>query len=170
MTQHLDIGKIANTHGIKGELKIIPLTDDPSRFEDIDWLYIEINNSLQKYNIESVKYLKSLIVLKFKEINDMSEAEKLKGCFLKIDRKYAIKLPEDTYFICDLIGCTVIDENDFELGILKDIIKTGSNDVYIIKTKGKKDLLIPVLKSVVKEISIENKKIIVKLPEGLLDD
>ena len=84
MTQHLDIGKIANTHGIKGELKIIPLTDDPSRFEDIDWLYIEINNSLQKYNIESVKYLKSLIVLKFKEINDMSEAEKLKGCFLKI--------------------------------------------------------------------------------------
>ena len=171
MQEYLEIGKIVNTHGINGEVKVIPLTDDPRRFYKLKWAFIEDNSSMKKYNIENVKISGSAVILKFKEVDDINKAKSLKGLFIKIDRRHAVKLPADTFFICDLMGCTVYDEADCqELGILVDIIATGSNDVYVVKSECKKEILVPALKSVVKKVSIKDKKIWVLLPEGLVDD
>lgn len=170
MVEYFEIGQIANTHGIKGELKIVPLTDDPERYGKLKWVYVDNRGILNKYNIESVRYFKNFVILKFREIIDMTSAEKLKGLMIKIDRKDAVKLPNDTYFICDLIGCEVAEENGNIVGVIKNILKTGSNDVYVVEGENIKEILIPALKSVVKDISIENKRIIVSLPKGLVDD
>lgn len=174
MEKYLQIGKIVNTHGINGELKVIPLTDDAKRYEKLKWVYVDKGNLLLKYHIESVKFLKSFVILKFKEVADMNEAEKLKQLYIKVDRENAVKLPKDSYFICDLIGVRVFDINLNCLGILKDVLKTGSNDVYVVSNEANKEILIPALKSVVKEICIKDtpsdSKIIVSLPEGLVDD
>lgn len=170
MIQYLEIGKITNTHGVKGEVKVFPLTDDVKRFELLKQVYIERENKLEVYNIERVSYFKGLAIIKLKEINDMDSAKLLKDKLLKIDRKDAVKLPENSYFICDLIGASVYEENGNHLGILKDIIKTGSNDVYMVENVNSKPILIPALKTVVRDISVENKKITVMLPKGLIDD
>lgn len=170
MIEYIDIGQIANTHGIKGELKIIPLTDDPERYSKLKTVYVDNKGVLNKLNIETVRYFKNFVFIKFKEIIDMNSAEKLKGLIVKIDRKDAVKLPIDTFFIFDLINCEVFEENGKRLGIIKNILQTGSNDVYVVECEDSKDILIPALKSVVKNISIEDKKIIVSLPKGLIDD
>lgn len=169
MQEYFEIGKIVNTHGLKGEVKVIPLTDDPQRFKKLKTVYIEKNSSLEQIEIEDVKFQNNMLILKIKGVNDINVAEKLRESYLKVDRKDAVKLPKDAFFICDLIDCEVIDEGGKILGILKEILKTGSNDVYVVKKENEKDLLIPALKSVVTEISIENKKIFVRLPKGLVD-
>ena len=169
MLKYFEIGKIVNIHGVKGEVKVVPLTDDPKRFDKLKSAYISsaISEDMQKYNFEGVKHHKTFILLK---INDANEAEKFKDKFIIINREDAVKLPEDSFFICDLINCEVYDEKANKLGILVDILQTGSNDVYIVRGENKKEILIPALKSVVKEVSIENKKITVELPQGLIDD
>jgi len=170
LEKYLEIGEIINTHGVKGELKVMPLTDNQMRYKELNWVYVDINGFLEKYDIESVKFFKQLVILKLKEINDMDNAGKLKGHYLKIDRENAIKLPQDSYFICDLIDCEVFEENGNKLGVLKDVLKTGSNDVYVIEAKNREDILIPALKKVIKDISIESKRITVAIPEGLIDN
>jgi 16S rRNA processing protein RimM len=169
MLKYLNVGQLVNTHGIKGELKAVPLTDDPQRFLDLEWVYIDKKGTLEKYFINNVKFFKNLVILKFKGVDDMDAAEKLKGYYLKIDRENAVKLPEDSFFIADIIGMQVYDESNELLGELTDVIQTGSNDVYIVKNKAGKEILIPALKSVVQEISIDNGRISVILPKGLLD-
>lgn len=170
MEKYLQIGKIANTHGVKGEIKVLPLTDDPSRYETLDWVYIDKNGKLEKNTIEGVKYFKNFVILKLKGLDNPEDAEKLKNMFLVIDRENAVKLPEGSYFVCDLIDCEVFDEQGVRLGVVSNIIETGSNDVYVVKCEGKKDILVPALRSVVLEISIKDRFIKVKLPEGLVDD
>jgi 16S rRNA processing protein RimM len=170
MIEYFDVGVIANTHGIKGEVKIVPLTDNPERFSQLKSVFVDNKGDLKKYNIEYVKYFKNLVILKFKEITDMTEAEKIKGLTLKIDRKDAVKLPKDSFFICDLIGCQVREENGIDLGTVKNVLQTGSNDVYVVEDKNGKEILIPALKNVVKEVSVESKKMLVSLPKGLIDD
>ena len=172
MIKFLQIGKIVNTHGIRGELKIITLTDDPKRFDKLKQAYIspDISGNMEKYNVEKVRYHKNFVYIKFKEITNINDAEKFKNSYVIIDRKDAVDLPEDSFFICDLIGMDVYEESGEVVGKLKDVLKTGSNDVYIVKRKKGKDILIPALKSVVKDVSIENKKMVVSLPEGLVDD
>ena len=172
MLQYFEIGKIVNTHGVRGEVKVVPLTDDPKRFDKLKSAYISstISEGMQKYNFEGAKFHKTFVLLKIKDINDANEAEKLKGKFIIINREDAVKLPKDSFFICDLINCEVYDEKANKLGILIDILQTGSNDVYVVCDENKKEILIPALKSVVKEVSIENKKITVELPQGLIDD
>jgi len=172
MLQYFEIGKIVNTHGVRGEVKVIPLTDDPKRYNKLKSAYIssEISDNMPKYNFEGVKYQKNFVILKIKEINDANEAEKLKGKFVIINREDAVKLPKDSFFICDLIDCEVYDENDNRLGVLTNVLQTGSNDVFVVRDENRKEILIPALKSVVKDVSIENKKITVELPQGLIDD
>lgn len=170
MQEYFEIGKIANTHGLKGELKVVPLTDNPERYNDLKSIYIEKDNQLVEYNISGLKFFKGFVIIKLKEVDDIGTAESLKGLFIKIDRKNAIKLPRGSFFICDLMLCEIFDENGSLLGKMKDILKTGSNDVYTVQREDGKELLIPALKSVVKDISIENKRIVVSLPEGLLED
>lgn len=163
MKKFLRVGQIINTHGIKGEVKILPLTDDISRFENLESIYI----NGKEININGVKYLKDKVILKLENIDSIEKAEKFKQCYLEIDRENALELPEDTYYITDLLDCNVIDTNNFEYGKVKEVIQTPSNDVYWVK--GTKEILIPVLKEIVFTIDIENKLITIK-PSGEWQD
>ena len=167
MLEYLSIGQIINTHGLRGEVKVYPLTDDISRFEKLKEAYVEENEGLVKYKVESIKFLRSTVAVKLKGIDSEEAANKLRGSYIKVDRKSAVKLPKDSYFICDLIGLEVYDEKGLLIGTVKDVLQTGSNDVYVIQSSGK-DILIPALKDIVKKIDLENKKILVEMPEGLI--
>lgn len=167
MQDYLNVGQIVNTHGVRGEVKVYPLTDDIARFAKLKEVYIEAKGEMKKYPVESYKNLKNMVVLKLKGIDTMNDAEKLREQYIKVGRWDAVKLPKDTFFICDLIDCQVYDIQGELLGTLSEVFETGSNDVYVVKTQGK-DLLIPAIKTVIKEINLQNKKIIVELPEGLV--
>ena len=169
MLEYLIVGQLTNTHGVKGELKATALTDDPNRFKKLKWVYIDKSGKLEKYDITGVKFFKQFVILKFNNVDTMEEAEKLKGLYMKIDRANAVKLPKDSFFITDILGMSVFDENDTLLGKLVDVIQTGSNDVYVVRNAEGNEILIPALKSVVKEVSLEAGRISVILPKGLLD-
>ena len=167
MQEYLEIGQIVNTYGIKGFVKVVPFTDDNKRFEDLKTVYIEYKGNLIQMTIDEVSYSKNLVLLKFKEAPDINMVEKYKNCYLKIDRKDAVELPEDTYFIVDLLGLEVYTEEGRKLGKVDDIFKTGSNDVYVVKNEEGKQLLLPAIADVIKTIDLQNKKIIVNLIKGL---
>lgn len=167
MLEYLSIGQIVNTHGIKGEVKVYPLTDDAARFDKLKDVYIESKGEMTKYQVESAKHMKNTVILKLKGIDSMNDAEKLRQLYLKVGRWDAVRLPKDTFFVCDIIDSDVYDIHGELLGQLKDVLQTGANDVYVVK-KDSKEILIPALKSVVKEINLQSKKIIVELPEGLI--
>lgn len=156
MKEVLAVGQIINTHGLKGELKVYPLTDDIRRFRKLKAVYIE---GISK-NVVWCKFQSDKIILKLEGIDTIEMAEKLKTKYIEIDRKDAVELSENEYFIADLIGCQVVDSNDVELGKVFDVVKTGSNDVYWVK--GKEELLVPALKDVVLNIDVENAKITIK--------
>lgn len=168
MNDFLEIGQIVNSYGIKGFFKVVPFTDDITRFDNLKNIYIEKNKKLENKEIEEVKYHKNLVLLKIKGIDDINDTEQYKNCYLKIDRKDAVKLPEDTYFINDLIGIDVFTEEEEFLGNIVDIFPTGSNDVYVIKDELGKQILLPAIKEVIKEVDVISKKMIVKLISGLI--
>lgn len=169
MKDYLEIGQIVNTYGIKGFVKVVPFTDDITRFEELKSVYIDIKGNLKEFTIEEVKYSKNMVLLKFKEIPDINEAEKYRNYYIKISRDNAIKLPKDTYFIADLIGLDVYDQNSNNLlGKVDDIFSTGSNDVYVVKDELGKQILLPGTKEVIKLVDIENGKIFVNLIKGLI--
>ena len=158
MKDYLEIGQIVNTYGIKGFVKVVPFTDDITRFEKLKSVYIDIKGNLKEYTIEEVKYSKNLVLIKFKEILDINEAEKYRNYYIKISRDNAIKLPKDTYFIADLIGLEVYVESTNQLlGKVDDIFPTGSNDVYVVKDELGKQILLPGTKEVIKTVDIENR-------------
>ena len=167
MQEYFEIGQIVNTSGLKGVVKVNPFTDDMSRFEELKKVFIEKNKELTEYEIEEVRYHKNQVLLKFKNIDSIEEAEKFRNCYIKISRKDAKELPEDTYFIVDLIDTNVYLENNEYVGKIIDVFSTGSNDVYVIKREENSDLLIPAIKDVVKEVDIKNKKMIINLIKGL---
>ena len=168
MEEYLEIGQIVNTNGLKGSLKVIPLTDDITRFEDLKTVYIQEKKDLVEFKIQDVKYSKNMVLLKLEGIDDIGEAEKFKNFYIKINRKDAVELEEDSYFIVDIIGCKVFtDENEF-LGKVIDVFQTGSNDVYTVKNNEDKEILLPAIEDVIKDIDIANKKIVVKLMDGLI--
>ncbi|MDF2840515.1 MAG: rRNA processing protein RimM [Clostridia bacterium] len=167
MLEYLSIGQIVNTQGVRGEIKVYPLTDDASRFNKLKEVYVESKGEMIKYQIESTKHLKNTVILKLKGVDTMNDAEKLRDLYLKVGRWDAVRLPKDAFFICDIVDSEVYDIHGVLLGKLYDVLETGANDVYVVKTEGK-DILIPALKQVVKEINLQTKKIIVDLPEGLV--
>ncbi len=169
MVNYLEVGKIVNTFGIKGQVKVVPFTDDVKRFDKLKSVYVERKKELQSHKIENVKYTNNMVILKLEGIDSMEEAEKYKNCSLKIDRKDAIKLPKDTYFIADLIGLPVYTDEDVLLGKVDDIYNTGSSDIYVIKDELGKQILLPAIKDVIKTIDLDNEKIIVHIIKGLLD-
>ena len=168
MQEYLEIGQIVNTFGIKGMVKVNPFTDDITRFDKLKKVYICKKASMEEVEIEEVKYHKNMVLLKIKGINDMNQAEKCKGLYLKIHRKDAIKLPKDTYFIADLLGLEVYTDEGVLLGKVDDIYNTGSNDIYVVKDDLGKQILLPGTKEVLKEISLEKEKIVVHLIKGLI--
>lgn len=167
---YLDIGLILNTHGLKGELKVEPLTDNPDRFSTLERVYIESDGVLTSHDVISSRKSRNVIILKLRDINTIDDAKTLKGLYLMIDRENAVSLPDDTYFICDIVGCSVYDSVRGFIGNVNSVIQTGSNDVYMVKDSLGNEILVPALKEVVSCISIEEKRIMVKLPEGLVED
>ena len=168
MQEYLEIGQIVNTFGVKGMVKVNPFTDDITIFDKLKKVYICKKASMEEVEIEEVKYHKNMVLLKIKGINDMNQAEKCKGLYLKIHRKDAIKLPKDTYFIADLLGLEVYTDEGVLLGKVDDIYNTGSNDIYVVKDDLGKQILLPGTKEVLKEISLEKEKIVVHLIKGLI--
>lgn len=167
MQEYLEIGQIVNTHGLKGHLKVVPFTDDINRFKELKNIYIDFKNELIECTIQEVKFIKNLVMLKLEDIDDINDAEKYKGCYLKINRKDAKKLDKNTYFIADLIGLDVYDMQNNKIGILDDIFPTGSNDVYVVNLEDGKQILLPAISKVIKEIDIEQRKIIVDISQGV---
>lgn len=165
---YFEVGQIVNTFGIKGFVKVNPLTDDAERFEELESVFVEKNKELIKMKIEEVKYHKNQVLIKFKGIEDINMAEKYKGCYIKIKRENAKKLPKDTYFIADLIGLPVYDESGNLLGKVDDIYNNKSHDIYVVKDELGKQLLLPSTKEVIKQIDIENERIVVHLIDGLV--
>ena len=168
MQEYLEVGQIVNTNGLKGLLKINPFTDDITRFERLKTILVEHKKELLEFEIESVRYQKKQVLLKLKGIDTIEEAEKYREDYLKIKRNKEEKLPEDTYYIVDLIGLDIYTENGELLGKLDDVFSTGSNDVYVVKNSEGKQLLLPAISDVIKNIDLEQKKIVVNLIEGLL--
>ena len=168
MEEYFEIGQIVNTNGLKGALKIKPFTDDITNFEKFKKVFIDINGNLKEFNIEKVWYNKQMVMLKLNNIDSIEEAEKYRGLFIKVLRSDEEKLPENVYFIQDLIGCTVYTDEGLELGIIHDVFPTGSNDVYVVRNKDEKDILLPAIQDVVKIVDIPNKKITVHLLDGLV--
>ena len=166
--EYFEIGQIVNTFGIKGFVKIVPFTDDLERFEELESVFVVKQRELIEMQIEEVKYHKNLVLVKFKGIEDINMAEKYKGCYIKIKRENARKLPKDTYFIADLIGTDVYDENGNLLGKVDDIFNNKSHDVYVIKDDLGKQILLPSTKEVIKDVDVENNKIVVHLIDGLV--
>lgn len=168
MQEYLEVGQIVNTNGLKGLLKINPFTNDITRFERLKTILVEHKKELLEFEIESVRYQKKQVLLKLKGIDTIEEAEKYREDYLKIKRNKEEKLPEDTYYIVDLIGLDIYTENGELLGKLDDIFSTGSNDVYVVKNSEGKQILLPAISDVIKNIDLEQKKIVVNLIEGLL--
>lgn len=170
MENLLEIGQIVNSYGIKGFFKVVPFTDDKNRYSKLKKVYIEKDKKLIEMEVEEVKYQNRLVLLKLKGIDDINDTLTYKNCYLKIDRKDAIKLSKDSYFIVDLIGLEVWTEEGVLLGTLTDVFPTGSNDVYVVKDELGKQTLLPATKEVIQKVDIENRKMVVHLLKGLKED
>lgn len=168
MEEYLEIGQIVNTNGLKGILKIKPFTDDITRFEELEYIYIQKGQELIEKNIEEVKYVKNMVLLKLEGIDSIEEAEKYRNLYIKINKEDVGEVPDGSYLIADMLKCNVYTDKNELLGKMIDVFSTGSNDVYVVKTEEGKEILLPAIKDVVKEINIQEKKIIIKLMDGLI--
>ncbi len=166
----LEIGKIVNTHGLRGEVKVVPWMDYPEDFEELENIFIKTRKEMKPVEIENVRYQKNNLIVKFKGFDDINDIEQYKGCILYADREELGELPEGVHYIVDLIGLDVVNEEGEKLGVLADVFNTGANDVYDVKREGKKNLLLPVIDEVVKEINVEGGTITVHVMEGLDDE
>ena len=165
----LEVGKIVNTHGLKGEVKVVPWTDSPETFEDIDCVYIKKKTGNIRLNIENMKYQKNNIILKFKEISKIEDAEPLKNKTLFAERDALGELPDGVYYIADIIGLKAVDTDGKLIGTVSDVFNTGSNDIYEIKREGMKNLLLPDIDDVI-TVELENERVVVRIPKGLEDE
>ena len=167
MESLLEVGQIVNTYGIKGFVKVNPLVDNNNQFKDFKVLYIQDKKNLEELHIEEVKFSKNLVLLKFKGIDTIEQAEDLRSYYLQAKRS-DIKLEKGAHFIVDLIGLEVYTQKGELLGKLKEVLQPGANDVYVVEDKSKKEILLPAIPDVIKQIDIEGNKMIVKLLDGLI--
>lgn len=165
MENLLEIGQIVNTHGLRGDVKVMPWCDDPEIFHQLAYVLIDG----EEYEIEKSSLHKNAVLLKLKGIDHINDAETYRNKVLTIPREELGELPEGTYYICDLLGCSVETVDGRNLGKICDIIKTGSNDVYVVEDITKKQVLIPVIDEVIKSVSIDEKRIVIEPLKGLID-
>ena len=168
MEQLLQVGVISSTHGVRGEVKVFPTTDDVKRFKKLKEVILDTGREERTLEIEGVKFFKNMVILKFKGIDNINDIEKYKGRSLYVDRKNAIKLRKDEYFVADMIGLQVFTEDGALFGILKDVLETGANDVYIIDTEKHGEVLIPAIKQCILDVDVKNQKMVIHLMEGLV--
>lgn len=168
MEDFFRVGVIANTHGIRGEVKIFPTTDDVKRFDYLKEAYIDAGKEKIKVEVSNVRYFKNLVIVKFKGIDNINDIERYKGKDLLVTRENALPLEEGEYYLADIIGANVYTEDGNLFGSLEDVIETGANLVYSVQHEGK-EVLLPVIDDCVKEVNMEEKKVIVHIMKGLLD-
>lgn len=164
----LQVGVITTTHGVRGEVKVFPTTDDANRFKKLKEVILDTGKEQLPLEIAQVKFFKNLVILKFKGIDNINDIEKYKGKSLLVDREHAVKLKKDEYFIADMIGMDVFTEEGELFGALKDVMETGANDVYIIEMTDGKEVLVPAIKQCILDVDIENRKMVIHLLEGLV--
>ena len=169
MEKYFRVGVIANTHGIRGEVKVYPTTDDINRFKKLKKCILDAGKEYIDLNVESVKFFKNMVILKFKEYNNINDVECYKGKDILVSRDNAVKLEKGEYYIADILGAKVILEDGSEFGVLEDVMQTGANDVYVVKTLDNKEVLLPKIDECVKKLDIENKIVTVHIMKGLLD-
>lgn len=167
MEEYFEIGQIVNTSGLKGILKIKPFTDDIKKFSNLKTIYIKTKNGLTEFKIEQVRYVKNMVMLKLAGIDTVEEAEKYRNLYIKVLRDQE-ELEEGSYYVVDILGCKVNTDANQELGKIVDVFQTGSNDVYVVKDEQGKQILLPAIKQVIKNVDIKNKIITVHLLEGLV--
>lgn len=164
----LRVGTYVNTHGVRGEIKVYPHTDDVERFMDLDCFWMDTKKGLIKYEINNVRFFKNMAIIKLKGVNNINDIEMYKGSDLLITREQAVPLEEGEYFICDIIGAKVIADGE-DYGIVKDVLQTGANDVYIVKNNEGKEVLFPVIPSCILDIDTENHIVKAHILPGLVD-
>ena len=166
MGRMLKVGKIINTHGIKGGLKVFPLTDYMEYFEKLDWVYI--SNDKKKFYIKDIKYMPAVVILFLKGYENINSVEKFKGKYLFIDESQRISLPQNTYYIADIIGLEVYTVKNEYVGKVKDIIQTNSNDIYVIDGKNSKEIMIPAVEEFIPKICVKKGRVIINPIEGMI--
>ena len=168
MDKYFEIGQIVNTNGLKGFVKVKPFTDDIKEFETFETIYVQKKTELIEFKIESVRYAQNMVLLKLKGIDDIDSAEALRNLYIKVSREQLPELQENSYYIVDLLECEVVTVEGEILGKMDDVFNTGSNDIYVVKNEKGKQILLPAIKEVIKNVDIPNRKITVKLMEGLI--
>ena len=169
MEQFLRVGVISSTHGIRGEVKVYPTTDDPERFLELDEVILDTGREHKILKIEGVKFFKNQVILKFKGYDNINDIEKYLKKDLLVDREHAVELGENENFIADLIDMEVVTDEGKVLGTLSDVIETGANDVYAVKTPEGKEILLPAIRDCILDVNVDEKRMTVHVMEGLLD-
>ena len=167
MEELLQVGVITTTHGVRGEVKVFPTTDDPARFKKLKDVILDNGKAKKDLEIENVKFFKNMVILKFKGLDNINDVERFRQAKLLVTRENAVELEEDEYFIADLIGINVTSDEGEELGTIKDVLQTGANDVYVIANENTPDLLVPAIHDCVLAVDIEAQTMTVHLLEGL---
>lgn len=168
MISELQVGVITQTHGIKGEVKVFPTTDDAGRFKKLREVIMDTGKERLNLEIEGVKFFKQFAILKFKGYDSINDVEKYKNAKLYVTRDKAVRLKKDEYFIADLIGMDVVTEDGEKFGKVKDVLVTGANDVYVVEREDNPEALLPAIKECVKDVDIEQGKITVHIMDGLI--
>ncbi len=170
MEDRFKVGIITSTHGVRGEVKVYPTTDDVRRFKRLKEVILDTGKEQLLMEIEGVKFFKQFVILKFKGIDNINDIEKYRKSELYVTRKNAVRLSKDEYFIADLMGLEVRNEDDVKIGVLQDVMETGANDVYIINLDDGRELLLPAIKQCVLAVDVEAGFIKIHILEGLLDE
>ena len=168
MEDLLKVGVITTTHGVRGEVKVYPTTDEPERFLELDYVLLDTGRELRKLEIKNVKFFKNLVILKFKGVDNINDIEKYKGRDLWIPREEGQELEEDEYYIADLLGMSVVLEDGQEFGTLKDVMETGANDVYIIDSAEHGEVLLPAIKECILDVDLEKNVMTIHLMKWLI--
>lgn len=167
MKDLLQVGAVTSTHGLRGEVKVFPTTDDPARYKKLKEVIADTGKQQVTLKVAQTRFFKQMVIVKFAGIDDINDAQQYKGAKLYVERKNALRLAEDEYFFSDLAGLKVETEDGEALGVVKDILQTGANDVYVVGQEKKKDLLIPAIKECIKEVDTEGGRMVVHLLPGL---
>lgn len=168
MEDLLKVGAITTTHGVRGEVKVYPTTDEPERFLDLDYVLLDTGRELRRLDIKNVRFFKNLVILKFDGIDNINDIEKYKGCSLWIPREDAQELGENEYYIADLLGMKIVLEDGTEFGTLKNVMETGANDVYIVDSIEHGEVLLPAIRECILDVDLEENIMTVHLMKGLL--
>ena len=169
MEDMLRVGVISSTHGVRGEVKVFPTTDDPARFEELETVLLDTGKEKLELEIAGVKFFKNMVILKFKGYDSINDVERYRGKDLWITREQAVPLGEDENFVADLIGLAVVTDGGETLGTMKDVMFTGANDVYVVERENGKELRRPAIKDCILDVDLENGVMTVHVLDGLLD-